>query len=145
MVSLEKVFWKEIYKFYMHKNKTLLRRFHNFDKPSRKWIHCNRSKAIRQHVHWFMKLHSQKSVQWQKEFKQKKKTSKVSPWSKSSLVLLKDLLRKWKETEFSAKLFSDRTFLFSLPPSISSADFPFRATFLPVHSWFPEWVLHTSC
>lgn len=61
IVSLEKVFWMGIYKFYMHKNKTLLRGFYNFHMPSRKWIHCNRSKAVREHVHCCMKISSLKS------------------------------------------------------------------------------------
>lgn len=72
MVSLEKVFWTGIYKFYVHKNKTLPRGFYNFDVPSRKWIHCNRSKAIREHVHCCMKLSSRKPIQWKSSSRRRK-------------------------------------------------------------------------
>lgn len=65
------------------------------------------------------------------------------------------MLRKMREeTEFSAKLFS-KGILFSsysslilFPPTTythtPTDDFPFRATFLPIHSWFPEQVLPKS-
>lgn len=52
-----------------------------FDMPNRKWIHYNRSNSIRKHVHYRMKFRSWKTIQWNKWFKQKKKTAKVTPWS----------------------------------------------------------------